>query len=356
VYVLGEPSPTTEAYMRNTDADGVVAYTPPARSSVSRIASAALIRLKSYNLTLERALRERGVQVLVSETVAWQLGKVANVCWLWDFQHVHLPELFSQTEVALRERRFTRTLRLADRILATCSVERDACEFAPAYAAKIRVIQPLTQVDSSIYGRDPREVVSRYKLPAKFVYVPGQFWLHKNHRRLFEALHVLAQRGVRPHVVLTGGTLEYRDPQHFSTLMQYIATNQLQEQVHYLGSVPRDDVFDLIRQSMCVVNPSLFEGWGYAVDEAASVGKRILASDIAAHREQAPPACEYFDPLDTEALAAKLAHVWETAQPGPDVELERCARARQPERVQAFGTALYAALCEAVEAHRGGGS
>ena len=80
--------------------------------------------------------------------------------------------------------------------------------------------------------------------------------------------------------------------------MHYVATSQLNEQVHYLGTVPRDDVFDLIRQSICVLNPSLFEGWGYAVDEAASVGKRILASDIAAHREQAAPACEYFDPRD----------------------------------------------------------
>jgi glycosyltransferase involved in cell wall biosynthesis len=355
-YVLGDPSPATEAYMRATGADGVVAYTPPARSSVSRIASAALIRLKSHNLTLERALVRSGVQALIGESVIWHLGKVANVGWLWDFQHLHLPELFSQREIARRERNFTRTLRLADRVLATCSVERDATAFAPAYASKIRTIQPLTQIESCIYSRDPGAVIDTYDLPTRFFYTPGQFWLHKNHRRLFEALHVLAQRGVRPHVVLTGGTLEYRDPHYFSTLMQYVTAHQLHEQVHYLGSVPRDDVFDLIRQSICVVNPSLFEGWGYAVDEAASVGKRILASDIAAHREQAAPACEYFDPLDTEDLAEKLTHVWDTGQPGPDVELETRARARQPERVEAFGTALYAALCEAVEARRGGGS
>ena len=44
--------------------------------------------------------------------------------------------------------------------------------------------------------------------------------------------------------------------------------------------------------------------------------------------------------------------MWDTAEPGPDVELEARARARQPERVEAFGTALYYALYEAVDERR----
>src|SRR4051794_30708115 len=124
--VLGDDSAETEAYRQATGASRVVSYTPPARSSVSRMAGAALIRLRSYNLTLERALVQGGVQVLVGESVVWQLGKVASVGWLWDFQHLHLPELFDAREIERRERKFMLTLRLADRLLATKSVERDA--------------------------------------------------------------------------------------------------------------------------------------------------------------------------------------------------------------------------------------
>jgi glycosyltransferase involved in cell wall biosynthesis len=355
-YVLGDASPETEVYRRATGANGIVNYTPPARSSVSRMAGAALIRLRSYNLTLERALRRGGVQVLVGESVVWQLGKVASVGWLWDFQHLHLPELFDAREVERRERKFKLTLRLADRILATRSVERDACAFAPTHASKIRVVQPLTLIDPDVYERDASAVVDKYHLPAKFFYAPGQFWLHKNHLRLFEALNLLADRGVKPHVVLTGSTLEYRDPDYFPWLMQFVADCELSDQVHYLGTVSRSDVFDLMRQSVCVVNASRFEGWGYAVDEAASVGKRILASDIAAHRDQAAPACEYFDADDAEDLAEKLLHVWRSAAPGADAQLEQKARARVPERLETFGTALYAALCEAVRERQGGAS
>jgi hypothetical protein len=353
-YVLGDPSPETEAYRQATGANGVVHYVPPARSSVSRMAGAALIRLKSYNLTLERALQRSNVQALISESVVWQLGKVASVGWLWDFQHLHLPELFDAPEVERRERKFKLTLRLADRILATTSVARDAYAFAPKYASKVRVIHPLTLIDPSIYARDSSAVIEKYGLPTRFVYAPGQFWLHKNHRRLFEALNLLNGKGIRPHVVLTGSTLEYRDPEYFPSLMQYVADVGLSNQVHYLGTVPRDDVFDLMRQSMCVVNPSRFEGWGYAVDEAASIGKRILASNIAAHRDQAAPACDYFDPDDTEQLADGLAHVWHTATPGADAQLEAQARTRVPARMETFGNSLFDALCEAVDERQGG--
>jgi glycosyltransferase involved in cell wall biosynthesis len=356
IYVLGDHSAQSTAYAHATGADGIVAYTPPARSSLSRITSAALIRLKSYNLTLEQALLGQGVQALVCESVVWQLGKIASIGWLWDFQHLHLPDFFDQTERARRERKFLQTMRLADRLLVTDSVERDARMFAPAYAAKLRLIRPLSAIDPAIYERDPRLVVQRFSLPQKFFYVPGQFWTHKNHRRLFQALRLLADRSVHPHVVLTGAPLDYRDPDHFPRLMRQVSEWRLTDQVHYLGTVERSWVFDLMRQTICVLNPSLFEGWGYAVDEAAGVGKRILASDIAAHRDQAVPACELFDPTSTEELADKLSSIWQNAQPGPDVELEAAARARMPARLDALGTSLFDVLREAVEERQTGRS
>jgi hypothetical protein len=41
--------------------------------------------------------------------------------------------------------------------------------------------------------------------------------------------------------------------------------------------------------SICVINPSKF-GLGIGIDEARSVGKRILASGLPSHSEQNAPA------------------------------------------------------------------
>lgn len=352
VRIVGADAAAVSEYADEAGADGVIIYRPPTRWSLHRLSNAVSVRLKSYNLSLGSTLARAGVEVLVGEGVSWQLGSVATVGWLQDFQHLYLPELFSANEIALRNRKFLRTLQLADRLLAFASVADHARRFAPKHAHKVRAIRPFSIIDPLIYERDCQAVLERYGLPERFLYVPNQFWTHKNHIALLRALRMLRQRNVVPHVVFTGSAQDYRDPGHFDRLLASVSEWGLREQVHFLGVVDRVDVFDLMRQSICVVNPSRFEGWGYSVDEAAAIGKRILASDIPAHREQALPACTYFNPTNPEEIAETIASVWETGAAGPDKSLESMARRSRSERTQALGASLLEVLEEAVDTHR----
>jgi glycosyltransferase involved in cell wall biosynthesis len=59
-----------------------------------------------------------------------------------------------------------------------------------------------------------------------------------------------------------------------------------------------------------VINPSLFEGWSTTVEEAKSMGKALILSDIPTHREQTPARGHYFAPHDSECLAALLMLQW----------------------------------------------
>ncbi len=353
VLTLGSPAPESIEYARAAGADGLVAYQAPAWWAPQRSVGALMIRVHRHNQTLEATLKRAGVQVLIEESVAWRLGSVATIGWLPDFQHLRLPELFDAAERARRDSRFRDTMRLADRVLATASVANDAREFAPEYAHKLRVVSPFAIIDPAIYARDPGAVTAKHGLPRKFLYVPNQFWVHKNHALLFKALHLLHQQGVQPHVVLTGRVEDYRDPGHFPRLMRQVTAWNIGPQVHYLGVVERNEVYDLMRQAICVVNPSLFEGWGYGVDEAAAVGKRILASDLPTHREQEPPACEFFDPANAEGLAEKLEHVWDSAEPGPSSGLEADARLRMPVRARTLGETLFSVLQEVAPMREG---
>jgi hypothetical protein len=103
-----------------------------------------------------------------------------------------------------------------------------------------------------------------------------------------------------------------------------------------------------MRQAICVLNPSLFEGFSLTVDEARSLGKRMLLSDIPAHREQKPPKSSFFDPTSCEDLAQKLSEIWNEAQPGPDFALEAEARQSLPERRRACAESLMSVLHEVV--------
>jgi len=349
VMILADSASQNARYARDAGADGIVGFDTSPRWSPTRALSAALIRWQRYNRSLERTLRHARVRIVVGETLSWRLGSVATVSWLQDFQHRSLPDLFDGRETARRDRVFRDTMELADRALAmSTSVADDARRLAPHQAAKLRVVRPLTLIDAATYERDPAAVTAKYGIPAKFFYVPNQFWMHKNHSLLFQSLHLLRERDTEPHVVLTGRAEDYRNPKHFGMLLHQLAEWNLSAQVHYLGVVERNDVHDLIRQSICVVNPSLFEGWGYAVDEAAALGKRVLASDLPSHREQAAPECMYVDPRDPVQLADHLERIWNETSPGPTLHLEAAARAHMPDRILALGESLCGVFDELV--------
>jgi glycosyltransferase involved in cell wall biosynthesis len=66
-----------------------------------------------------------------------------------------------------------------------------------------------------------------------------------------------------------------------------------------------------MKNSLAVINPSMFEGWSTTVEEAKLFGKTVVLSDIAVHREQSPVNGIYFDPADPVALAQQLKRVWD---------------------------------------------
>jgi glycosyltransferase involved in cell wall biosynthesis len=258
--------------------------------------------------------------------------------------------MFSPAERSDRNRILLETARDTDRLLAMSeALHQDLLAFAPAYANKARVLKPVAEVPPSIYDRDPAGVVQRYHLPYKFVYVPNQFWMHKNHETLLRAVKRLMERGVDVCVVCSGHTFDNRHPQYFAELTEKLSRWNLRNHVLYLGLIDHDDALALMRQSVCVLNPSLFEGWGYSAEEARSVGKRTLLSDIPAHREQSPPKGAFFNPHDYTELADKLEEIWQECEPGPDRELEACARGGSDERMRTYGAGFLRIAREAIE-------
>ena len=68
-----------------------------------------------------------------------------------------------------------------------------------------------------------------------------------------------------------------------------------------------DELAAAYAHAICLIAPSLAEGFGLTVLEAMQNGAPVLASDIPAHRETAGEAVLWFDPERGEALEAALA-------------------------------------------------
>ena len=276
-------------------------------------------------------------------------SKIPTLSWLPDFQHIHLPEMFSPEERERRDRSFRQLAVKSTLILLLSeSVKHDFDSFSPAHANKARVVRPVSYISPSFYQTPLKPIIEAYRLPEKFIYLPNQFWKHKNHGSVFEAVRLLKDEGIEVNVVCSGNLIDYRHPNHLSDLLQMALRLEIRNQIFFLGLIPRDHVFSLIRQSICVLNPSLFEGFGLAADEARSLGKQLLLSDIDAHREQAPPRAVFFNPRDCKELAATMAEVWSDKAPGPDPELEDEAKGSLAERMRKFGEAFVSCVYEAL--------
>jgi glycosyltransferase involved in cell wall biosynthesis len=278
---------------------------------------------------------------------------IATLPWLPDFQQLHLPEYFAEGEAEGRNNAFMHSIKRGTLIvLSSNDAYTDLKKFAPDYADKARVMHFVAHIPENLYSSEPAELCSIYHLPEKFIYLPNQFWKHKNHETVFKAMQILKKDNILPFLVCTGNLSDYRNPAFISELIGKLSLYNIREQVAILGLVPHLHVYQLLRQSAFVINPSFFEGWSTTVEEAKSVGKKILLSNLNVHIEQSAPEAEYFDPKNAEELAVKIKDLWLNSQAGPDSVLEQNAINSLPERMKSFANTFVSVAKEAVKINK----
>lgn len=242
-----------------------------------------------------------------SDFVRGSGARIVN--WLPDFQHIHLPRMFDASVVKNRNLRYANLARHADRVIVSSEDgRRDLASEMPDAAPKACVLRFVSFVPQQFWSLDESDherLLERYQLQRDFFYVPNQFWQHKNHAILLDALELAKARNLRIQIVCSGATHDPRNPAHFEQLQRRAIDIGCADAFRILGIIPYEDVFSLMRFSCAVVNPSKFEGWSSTVEECKSIGKRMLLSNIAVHREQMPQAF-FFDPDTPEELVELL--------------------------------------------------
>ena len=148
-------------------------------------------------------------------------------------------------------------------------------------------------------------IKKKYKFNRSFFYVPNQYWVHKNHLIILKAIkHLKKKNNLKDVLILSSGlSNDYRNPDHFSKIKKFIFENKLENNYKYLGVIPFKDVLSLIYHSMAVINPSKFEGRSSTVEQAKSMDKNIILSNIDIHKEQKPRNAFYFNPDNYKQLS-----------------------------------------------------
>jgi len=255
-----------------------------------------------------RIYRNHGIQVVFESARyhGWRFP-LPTIAWLPDFQHRRLPGIFSVGDWLRREIGFRAQIASARAIMLSSESSRVECgKYYPGSRERIRVVPFAAELPPEAQSLSIAEVTSKYDLPVEFFYLPNQFWMHKNHQVIIDALKVLQGRGVGAVVAASGALADYRDPELLQRLESRVAELGLGRQFRFLGLIPRDEVYALIRGAVAVVNPSFSEGWSTSVEEARSLGAQLVLSDIPVHREQTGGRALFFDPRSADSAATAL--------------------------------------------------
>jgi glycosyltransferase involved in cell wall biosynthesis len=133
---------------------------------------------------------------------------------------------------------------------------------------------------------------------------------HKNHRRLIEAWVILAQRDLRPSLLLTLDAL--KDAELVAEIEAAAHKHRLMITCTAFASEQMPKVY---AQCRALVFPSLFESFGLPLIEAAQAGIPIVAAEFDYVRDVVRPN-ESFDPNSALSIArAVLRHQGQVVEP-----------------------------------------
>ncbi|HLO60107.1 MAG TPA: glycosyltransferase family 1 protein [Bacteroidales bacterium] len=236
-------------------------------------------------------------------------GKVKLVSWYADLQHIYYPNFFSKRKIVERTLRIKFILKNTnDLVVSSQAVADDFKRFFKIRKNMNIHIFHFVSVLENIENLDIDTLRSKYKLPEKFFLVSNQFHKHKNHIILLKSLIRLKQTNSDIHIALTGRFPAATYSPYMQELHSLIKENRLEDQISFLGIIPRNEQLFLMKHSQAVIQPSLFEGWSTVIEDAISLQVPIIASSLKVNQEQLGSTGIYFDPHDEEQLADIIAN------------------------------------------------
>ena len=279
------------------------------KSRITKIINSLLINIFGKNIFLDQFLKKNNIKIISHTNYLGKKSDIVSLKWFPDFQEIHLPKLFSSKQLFAR----SYDIKMAEKhstkiIVSSKSVRNDLKKINKRAHNKSLIFKHVNEILKPESLKNFNYIKKKYTIKKKYFYLPNHFWKHKNHIVVLKALNHLKKK-INFEVIASGNSADYRFPEYFDYLNNYINEKKLEKSFRILGVLPFNEVLSLMRHSICVLNPSLCEGWSNTVDQANCYGKKILLSDLDVHKEQKPHRGIYFKKNDYKSLSSKLMKI-----------------------------------------------
>lgn len=272
----------------------------------------------SDTLLLNLFVKLNGINILILTApthLSFRLIKTPFVMPIHDLQHKLNPQFIEVSAEGVWEEReylFSNAIKNAEMVLVDSEIGReDVLNFYPTDPNKVRVLPftPPNYLRSDYSKQEINKIKERYHLPPRFLFYPANFWSHKNHKLIIQALnYIKINHNLEIPVVFIGSKQIYF--QVFDKIWELVTSFGLENQIHYLGYVPNEDIGCLYKLAEALVMPTFFGPTNYPYLEAFALGCPVIGSNIRGIREQIGNAGLLVDPNSPQELTASILKIW----------------------------------------------
>lgn len=227
---------------------------------------------------------------------------VKKIVTIHDVIFRHFPQHYGYTDRLIYHKKTEHALKIADVIVATSKATAD--DLVSLYGADEKKLKVIYQTCGKAFTlqqslTDVELFKSRNKLPNEFILYVSSFQTRKHHLALLKAFQTI--KGADLKLVLAG-----RKGETSNEVQTFIKANALEHQVMVMNDLSGAELPLLYRSAQSFVYPSMIEGFGIPLIEAAYSGLPLLVNDVAIFRELAPPGSLIHDVNDAEGFARQL--------------------------------------------------
>jgi glycosyltransferase involved in cell wall biosynthesis len=233
----------------------------------------------------------------------WLPASTAGVVTIHDLAWSKVPETLRFSTRLLDRTLMARSAARAERVIAVSdATAADIAAHWPHTQARTRVIHAAAE---ALPPPGPLATVAPALQEKQYLLFVGTPEPRKNLPRLLQGYAAACQAQADfPPLVIAGG-----HGWGGENLAALIARLQLAGRVHLLGPVSDTTLATLYSHALCLVMPSLYEGFGLPIVEALRYGLPVVTSATASMPEVAGPAGLLVDPLSATSIADGLKRI-----------------------------------------------
>ena len=264
--------------------------------------------------SIEKKLKQLRIDIAYFVSPSQWAGDFKEIHYIstfWDDAHQEFPEfpeVYNNHEFEVRHFSFQRQLRKAVAVIVESQHNKSVLINKYGIKQSRVYVTPLMPNSSLLYPGSlsdaENELCLDFKVVKDFPYIfyPAQFWSHKNHMYILEAIdHLRKEYSIELHCIFTGS-----DKGNRNFILEALDNMNLKKQVHIYDFVSDTSLYYLYRYAMALVMPSYFGPTNVPPIEAMCFDLPVFVPDLPGIRDQISHKCSLFDINNPSDLAEQL--------------------------------------------------